>query len=226
MRKEIIMLTAAAFYGKKVQEFSSMQFDADFFETVRFLTSMSAKIKYTENGTVYVEPVTDLPKPGSEFTFVRFAKENALFFLGAAVNLGLTFKFTEIRNGCVTREEADALSEYVRGIMQISVAPNGFAASSANFCETNGCVAHAPFEFAAGLLLTLPLIAVNSYFGMGGQKGNELTEWVYDRLKRYDLVTNRFNDTVYIKSLRTEMLSPKQKKLGRPKKIPTETEKA
>ena len=226
MRTDIIKLTAAALYGDITQEFEGMKLDEDFFEAVRFLDAMSAKIRCNEDGVVFAEPVTALPRPGSILTFGKFMKENALFFLGAAANLGFTVRFPDIRDEQLTRAEADALSDYVRNILQIAIAPNGFAASSTNIRETNGCIAHAPFEFASGLLLTLPLSAVDSCFGMGNNEGNELIETAYDRLLRYGLVTRRYKDIIYVKSVREEKLAPKRKKAGRTKKLPSETEKA
>ena len=113
-----------------------------------------------------------------------------------------------------------------RNILQIAIAPNGFVASSANVRETNGCIAHAPFEFASGLLLTLPLSAVDSCFGMGNNEGNELIETAYEQLLRYGLVTKRYRDTVYVKSVMKEKVAPRRKKAGRPKKLPSETENA
>lgn len=226
MRTDIIKLTAAALYGDITQKIVGMKLDEDFFEAVRFLDAMSAKTRCNEDGVVFSEPVTAIPRPGSILTFGKFSKENALFFLGAVANLGLTVRFRDIKGEQLTRAEADELSDYVRNILQIAIAPNGFVASSANVRETNGCIAHAPFEFASGLLLTLPLNAVDSCFGMGNNEGNELIETAYEQLLRYGLVTKRYRDTVYVKSVMKEKVAPRRKKAGRPKKLPSETENA
>ncbi len=226
MNPNIIRLTAAALYGKKAQEFDKMKFDRDFFEAVRFLSVFSVKITHFEGGKVIVTPVHALPKPEKTLTFRGYSRESALFFLGIAVNFGLTFNFIDVKGEPLTREQADALSAYVRNILQITTFQNGFKASSLNVYETSGCIAHAPIEFAAGLLLTLPLSAVDSCFGLGDYEGNELLETTYERLVRYNLVDKRRQGVIYVKSARREMLLPKKRQMGRPRKIPTDSEKA
>ncbi len=226
MNPNLIRLTAAALYGKKAQEFDKMKLDRDFFEAVRFFSALSAKITYFEDGKVIVTPVHALPKPGKMMTFRGYTRENALFFLGIAVNYGLTFNFIDMKGEPLTREQADALSAYVRNILQITTFRNSFSASSLNVYETNGCIAHAPIEFATGLLLTLPLSAVDSCFGLGEYEGNELLETTYERLVRYNLIDKRRQGVIYVTSARREMLLPKKRQMGRPRKIPTDSEKA
>lgn len=226
MLTDVIKLTAAALYGTKIQEFDSITRDSDLFDTVRFLSALSVKMKCMEDGTVYIEPMLVLPKPGSLISFDGISKKNALFFLGLATNLGLIFKFTNLKNGNITYEEAKQMSECVGGILQFGPAENGFIAASANYTETNGCMAKKPFEFTAGLLLTMPLCGKKAKFRMGENEGNELIETAYERLVRYSLVTKREKDTVYVKCVRHERLVRRRRKAGRPRKIPKETEKA
>lgn len=226
MLTDMIRLTAAAFYGSIPQKAESITQDRDFTDTVRFLCALSSRIHRNDDGSFTVEPAASLPTPGSVTQFNGFSKSSALFFSAAAANIGCTFRFADIKNGVLTRVEADALSEYVRGILQIGVAPNGFAAASANLYETTGCIAHEPIEFAAGLLTTLPLCAGNPCFALGQYEGNEVLESAYERLVRYGLVTKRKRDIIYVKSVRQSVLYQKSKKAGRPKKTPTETENA
>lgn len=226
MQTDVLKIVSAAFYGSVAQEFDNLTFDEDIKEALRFLVTMSAKIHYVGASSLTVEPVNALPAPGSTVTLRGYSKATALLLLGAAANLGCTFRFIDMKDCIPTRDEANKMTDFVHGVMQIGIAPNGFVAASANYGETNGCIACEPAEFAAGVLLALPLSGVNSCFAMREFEGNELLETAYERLLRYGLVTKRVRDVVYTKSVRREKITPKKKKAGRPKKHPAETEKA
>lgn len=219
-------MTAAAYYAAVPQRFENMIQDTDYYETVRFLCLMSARIRSSKDGTVNVEPVFKPPTPGSVVQLKCFSKKNALFFLGTAANLGCTFVFTDIRGENLTREEANILSQYVKGYMQIGITDNGFIAASTNVWETSGCIAHEPVEFAAGLLTALPLNGIDSRFGLGQMEGSPYLETAYERLLRYDAAKERTDNIIYTKSVRQDFLTPKKRRAGRPRKVPAGAENA
>ena len=165
MLNDAIRMIACAFCSE-ARELRLQVQAAQPLENVKLLLlQITASAEISLNGEAKIRPITRIP----DRTTIRFRtlpKDLFFLFAGAAAKLNLVMR-TEAVEGGVTRQELQALSDALDGVLVYAKRKNLIILSSVTVHEGLTPDAAVPDAFAAGLLLGACLSAYDTDFDLG-----------------------------------------------------------
>ncbi len=165
MLNDEIRVIATAFCGEGRELKLQVQADQRLKNVEFLLLQITATADIFLNGEAKIKPILRVPNR-TTLRFPALPKEQFFLFAGIAAKLNLVMR-TEAVEGGVTRQELQALSDALDGVLVYVKRKNEILLSSVTVHEGLSPDAAVPDAFAAGLLLGACLSAYDTDFYLG-----------------------------------------------------------
>ena len=199
LRDAIRLIAAALCCERKKTEFTVTP-DPALGRAVELVLQLTGRVEISSNGTVLLDPPVRSPRRAM-LRFTSLPKELFYLFAGVAAKLDGILQVGEVEGG-VTREELQALSNAMGGVLAFSQTAGGVMLTAFSGPDGFDAGAEFPPAFAAGVLLGAALAEAITAFTPGEYAETQEVRWALEALKEFGCPVKELKGRVTVNTLK------------------------